>query len=123
MSSHRKVILAAYGCLARVLGMGLRLRPAATPDEIKLWDIDVRPDGTGLPQGSGTVAHGKEVYQDNCEVCHGANGEVSIGGAPPNTRAARWLNCALGGFTQQRFELGENLLDRIEIGTVGRQEE
>ena len=33
------------------------------------------------------------------------------------------LNCALGGFTQQRFELGEDLLDRIEIGTIGRQEE
>ncbi len=27
-------------------------RPA-TPDEIALWDIDVRPDGKGLPPGSG----------------------------------------------------------------------
>ena len=34
-------------------------RPA-TPDEIKLWDIDVRPDGKGLPEGSGTVAQGKQ---------------------------------------------------------------
>jgi hypothetical protein len=25
----------------------------ATPDEIALWDIDVRPDGKGLPPGSG----------------------------------------------------------------------
>ena len=33
-------------------------RPA-TPDEIKLWDIDVRPDGKGLPEGGGTVAQGK----------------------------------------------------------------
>ena len=24
----------------------------ATPEEIKLWDIDVRPDGKGLPEGS-----------------------------------------------------------------------
>jgi cytochrome c len=30
-------------------------RPATT-DEIQLWDIDVRPDGKGLPEGSGTVA-------------------------------------------------------------------
>jgi S-disulfanyl-L-cysteine oxidoreductase SoxD len=52
-------------------------RPA-TPDEIKLWDIDVRPDGNGLPPGSGTAAHGKEVYADNCEVCHGTNGEGGI---------------------------------------------
>jgi mono/diheme cytochrome c family protein len=52
-------------------------RPA-TPDEIKLWDIDVRPDGKGLPEGSGTVVHGKEVYQVNCEGCHGPNGQGGI---------------------------------------------
>jgi len=51
---------------------------SATPDEIKLWDIDVRPDGDGLPEGSGTVAHGKEVYQNNCEACHGPNGQGGI---------------------------------------------
>lgn len=45
------------------------------PAEISLWDIDVRPDGTGLPEGSGTVARGKEVYQQNCEFCHGADGQ------------------------------------------------
>ena len=48
-------------------------RPA-TPAEIALWDIDVGPDGQGLPDGSGTVARGKELYQQNCEVCHGTNG-------------------------------------------------
>jgi S-disulfanyl-L-cysteine oxidoreductase SoxD len=52
-------------------------RPA-TPQEIKLWDIDVRPDGQGLPDGSGTVARGKSVYADNCEACHGPNGEGGI---------------------------------------------
>ena len=53
-------------------------RPA-TPEEIKLWDIDVRPDGKGLPAGGGTVAHGKTVYEQNCAVCHGAKGEGGIG--------------------------------------------
>jgi cytochrome c len=52
-------------------------RPA-TPDEIKLWDIDVRPDGIGLPFGSGTVAHGKEIYQQYCLPCHGPNGQGGI---------------------------------------------
>jgi cytochrome c len=42
--------------------------------DIAAWDIDVRPDGLGLPAGSGTVARGKAVYTDNCEGCHGANG-------------------------------------------------
>ncbi|CCD90987.1 putative Cytochrome c [Bradyrhizobium sp. ORS 375] len=46
----------------------------ATPDEIALWDIDVRPDGKGLPQGVGTVARGKDVFAENCAACHGENG-------------------------------------------------
>ena len=52
-------------------------RPA-TIEEMKLWDIDVRPDGKGLPEGSGTVAHGKSVYEENCEACHGPNGQGGI---------------------------------------------
>jgi len=52
-------------------------RPA-TPDEIALWDIDVRPDGKGLPPGSGTVAQGKQVFADNCAACHGDNGVGGI---------------------------------------------
>jgi cytochrome c len=51
---------------------------AATSDEIKLWDIDVRPDGKGLPEGSGTVARGKTVYEENCGACHGPNGQGGI---------------------------------------------
>ncbi|WP_284424130.1 cytochrome c [Bradyrhizobium sp. SSBR45G] len=52
-------------------------RPA-TPDEIALWDIDVRPDGKGLPPGSGTVARGKDVFAENCAACHGDNGVGGI---------------------------------------------
>jgi cytochrome c len=48
-------------------------RPA-TPEEINLWDIDVRPDGKGLPEGSGTVAHGKDAFAENCAACHGDKG-------------------------------------------------
>jgi len=48
-------------------------RPA-TADELRLWDIDVRPDGTGLPAGSGTVGRGKEIYARQCASCHGSTG-------------------------------------------------
>ena len=48
-------------------------RPA-TPEEIRAWDIDVRPDGTGLPSGRGTVAAGAALYSEQCAVCHGADG-------------------------------------------------
>ena len=46
----------------------------ATPDEIKKIDIDVRPDGQGLPDGKGTFAEGAKIYAAKCQSCHGANG-------------------------------------------------
>ena len=47
----------------------------ATPAEISGWDIDVRPDGRGLPAGRGTVADGQVVYDAKCANCHGTFGE------------------------------------------------
>jgi S-disulfanyl-L-cysteine oxidoreductase SoxD len=48
---------------------------AATTEEIKKLDIDVMPDGRGLPPGSGTVAEGAKIYAEKCASCHGKNGE------------------------------------------------
>ena len=48
---------------------------AATPAEIAGWDIDVRPDGRGLPDGRGSVAQGQVLYDDKCASCHGTFGE------------------------------------------------
>ena len=50
---------------------------APTPQEIAGWDIDVRPDGAGLPPGSGSVARGAEVFDAQCAGCHGTFGEGS----------------------------------------------
>ena len=47
----------------------------ATPQEIKAWDIDVRPDGMGLPPGKGTVKQGDELFQAQCASCHGEFGQ------------------------------------------------
>lgn len=47
----------------------------ATAAEIAGWNIDVRPDGQGLPAGQGSVDQGQEVYDNNCAVCHGTFGE------------------------------------------------
>jgi len=44
---------------------------AAHADEIAAWDIDVLPDGRGLPEGSGDVLTGDEVFADRCASCHG----------------------------------------------------
>jgi cytochrome c len=46
----------------------------ATPEEIAAWNIDVMPDGTGLPEGEGTVAEGAALYASACAACHGATG-------------------------------------------------
>ena len=47
----------------------------ATPDMIAGWDIDIRPDGKGLPPGSGSVEQGEPIYEEKCAACHGFFGE------------------------------------------------
>jgi hypothetical protein len=49
-------------------------RPA-TDAEIRALDIDVRPDGRGLPPGRGTVAEGEGLFVAKCAACHGIKGE------------------------------------------------
>ena len=39
------------------------------------WDISILPDGTGLPNGSGTPAKGAVIYAEKCSGCHGDNGK------------------------------------------------
>jgi mono/diheme cytochrome c family protein len=41
-----------------------------SPQEIAGWDIDILPDGTGLPRGSGTVEEGEKVFAESCVPCH-----------------------------------------------------
>jgi len=50
-----------------------------TLNEIKAWDVDVMPDGTGLPEGKGSVAEGEELYEEQCLMCHGDFGAGGIG--------------------------------------------
>jgi cytochrome c len=52
-----------------------QLGRTATSAEISAWDLDVGPDGKGLPEGVGTVASGKALDLAQCQHCHGANGE------------------------------------------------
>src|SRR6266566_5679444 len=49
-------------------------RPPAA-EELKSIDIEVLPDGRGLPPGSGTAAIGRDVYTRRCETCHGPSGK------------------------------------------------
>jgi cytochrome c len=48
---------------------------AATPAEIGPLDIDIGPDGAGLPAGRGTAADGAPIYAARCASCHGKTGK------------------------------------------------
>lgn len=61
-------------------------RPA-TQAEIDKWDIDVRPDGKGLPAGSGISAKGKLIFDAKCVACHGAGGIGGPNGSLVSTTA------------------------------------
>ena len=57
--------------LAQITGLG---QPALAV-EIAAWDIAVRPDGKGLPEGQGSVRQGEAIYLRECAQCHGDFGE------------------------------------------------
>lgn len=66
---------------------GPNLGIPVTQEDIAVWDINVLPDGTGLPAGSGTAAEGLPIFQIKCAWCHGIGGEggthhALIGGEP-----------------------------------------
>ena len=65
--------LSAAVCLmgTPVFAEGFGLGRPALPEEIAAWDLDVSPDGTGLPAGSGDVLTGEEIFADQCASCHG----------------------------------------------------
>jgi S-disulfanyl-L-cysteine oxidoreductase SoxD len=45
-----------------------------TEADVAAWNIEVLPDGTGLPPGSGTAKQGAAIYSQKCALCHGENG-------------------------------------------------
>ena len=71
------MLLAASSLLAQSPKFGVG-RPA-TPEEIAALGAAIAPDGTGLPEGSGTAAAGRDVFAAQCSRCHGPNGEGGVG--------------------------------------------
>jgi cytochrome c len=50
-----------------------------TPEEIRHLGSAIAPDGSGLPQGVGTVEAGRVLFAAQCSRCHGPAGEGEIG--------------------------------------------
>lgn len=85
-TSMPKTVVFGVGMFALALTCGLPGWSAAenageygigkspTAEEIRAWDIDVSPNGEGLPPGQGTVKQGTQVYTSKCAACHGPTG-------------------------------------------------
>ena len=91
MSTRKRrcaVVLVAFALgSSHALAQTPHLGTPITESDIAAWNIDILPDGTGLPPGSGTVAEGADIYAIKCALCHGVNGEggislALIGGQP-----------------------------------------
>lgn len=74
-----RVALSALVCLVAGAALAAPLQygfgKPASKAEIAGWDIDVRPDGMGLPKGRGSVDQGQAIYDEKCASCHGTFGE------------------------------------------------
>ncbi len=104
MSKYRNLVIGTALASALLAGPALAgeygLGRTATPEEIAAWNLDVSPDGTGLPDGSGSVEQGETLFVERCAVCHGEFAE-GVG---------RWPKLAGG----------EGTLDRADpVKTVG----
>jgi len=66
----KKGVTASYHVNTQKAYKDVKFGRAATPNEIKAWNIDVMPDGTGLPEGEGSVEMGDEIYEAKCASCH-----------------------------------------------------
>ena len=63
--------------IAQSTGLGTPVTQA----QLQQIDLIAGPDGSGLPEGSGTPIQGKAIFEARCQACHGLNGEGTI----PNT--------------------------------------
>ena len=71
----------AFACGAGIaLAEGPNLGKPITPSDLSAWDINILPDGTNLPAGSGKAADGAKIFADKCSACHGDNGKGGIAG-------------------------------------------
>ncbi len=71
--------VAIFGCLLITAGVqaesaGPELGRPASAEMIRNWNLNVFPNGGGLPEGRGSVNDGQKVYLQYCQSCHGVDG-------------------------------------------------
>lgn len=84
MSSLRLMMALSLVLASRLAGAQVApygIGRAATDSDVQAKGIAVAPDGTGLPEGHGTVQQGRAIYAARCAGCHGDHGQ-GIGDYP-----------------------------------------
>lgn len=97
MSTHRErvghasrfLLLCSCSLFVLVLRSSVLLAQQSSPNlgkpvseaDLAAWNIDVMPDGTGLPAGSGTPEEGGKIFAMKCASCHGQGGKGGINAA------------------------------------------
>ena len=78
-----KLSAMALVCAAAMAAQSTKygVRQPATAEQIRNLGASIAPDGSGLPEGSGTVAAGRDVFAAWCSSCHGDKGDGGVG--PP----------------------------------------
>ena len=80
--ASRSILLSAIVLAAGSVGFAqsptFGVGRAPTAEEVRAWDISIRPDGQELPPGRGTAKDGAPIYvQKGCAGCHGRSGSGS----------------------------------------------
>lgn len=78
MFTFKRALLLALPALAFAADESPRLGEPLTAAELEAAIYTVMPDGEGLPAGSGSVAEGRAIYNQQCMACHGADGEGTL---------------------------------------------
>ncbi len=75
MSSSKAVVILCLLALP-AWAAGPNLGVPVSPNDIKAWDIDIAPNGDGLPPGRGNAIQGADLYAQACRSCHGKTGQA-----------------------------------------------
>lgn len=90
MSSPKNIAALAFVALMAAPALGQTATDAPTnfgepvaPEALAAY-FSIPPSGSGLPQGGGTPAEGREIYANACVACHGEKLEgVKVTGGLP----------------------------------------
>lgn len=68
------VFIAATSAAVAEKRLAPQLGKPITNEQAQAWNLNVFPDGTGLPPGRGTASDGRVIFEAQCVSCHGEGG-------------------------------------------------